>query len=205
MTVERDQPPPSSGPSVRFGPDTLSEHVNDNIDSIVAFQEREHEKLGDSERRLAHVSDLIGRPLYLVSLLSFVALWTSGNLVARLLGVASFDPPPFPWLQGILTLAALLTTTVILITQNRQAKIESQRAHLDLQVNLLTEQKVTKLIHLLEELRRDLPMVKDRHDPEAASLQQRTDTAQVLSALANVDAAIVGKKASADEPSSAAR
>jgi uncharacterized membrane protein len=63
--------------------------------------------------------------------------------------------------------------------------------------------KVTKLIHLLEELRRDLPMVKDRHDPEAASLQQRTDTAQMLSALANVDAAIVGKKASADEPSNA--
>ena len=47
------------------------------------------------------------------------------------------------------------------------------------------------------------PMVKDRHDPEAASLQQRTDTAQMLCALANVDAAIVGKKASADEPSSA--
>jgi uncharacterized membrane protein len=203
MTVERDQPPPSSDASVRFGPDTLSEQVNDNIDSIVAFQEREQEKLGGSERRLAHVSDLIGQPLYLISLLSFVALWTSGNLVVRLLGLASFDPPPFLWLQGILTLGALLTTTVILITQNRQARIENQRAHLDLQVNLLTEQKVTKLIHLLEELRRDLPMVKDRHDPEAASLQQRTDTAQMLSALANVDAAIVGKKASADEPSSA--
>jgi uncharacterized membrane protein len=193
MTAERDQASPSSDPSERRGPDTLSEHVNQNIDTIVAFQEREHEKLGDSERRLAHVSGLIGRPLYLVSLLTFVALWISGNLVARHLGVASFDPPPFPWLQGILTLAALVTTTVILITQNRLANIEHQRAHLDLQVNLLTEQKVTKLIHLLEELRRDLPMVKDRHDPEAASLQQRTDTAQVLSALANVDAAIIGK------------
>jgi len=57
-----------------------------------------------------------------------------------------------------------------------------------LQVNLLTEQKVTKLIHLLEELRRDLPMVKDRHDPEAAALQQRTDTEQVLVALENAGA-----------------
>jgi uncharacterized membrane protein len=72
---------------------------------------------------------------------------------------------------------------VVLIAQNREAKLEKQRAHLDLQVNLLTEQKVTKLIHLLEELRRDLPMVRDRHDPEAAVLQQRTDTAQVLSAI----------------------
>jgi uncharacterized membrane protein len=49
----------------------------------------------------------------------------------------------------------------------------------------LTEQKVTKLIHLIEELRRDLPMVENRHDPEAAALQQRTDTAQILSALQN--------------------
>jgi uncharacterized membrane protein len=86
-------------------------------------------------------------------------------------------------LQGVLTIAALMTTTVVLIAQNRLTRIETQRSQLDLQVNLLTEQKVTKLIHLLEELRRDLPMVKDRHDPEAAVLQQRTDTAQVLVAL----------------------
>jgi uncharacterized membrane protein len=51
---------------------------------------------------------------------------------------------------------------------------------------LLTEQKVTKLIHLLEELRRDLPMVENRHDSEAVALQQRTDPAQVLSALETV-------------------
>ena len=42
---------------------------------------------------------------------------------------------------------------------------------------------MTKLIHLIEELRHDLPMVKDRHDPEAVALQQRTDTSRVLSAL----------------------
>jgi uncharacterized membrane protein len=84
--------------------------------------------------------------------------------------------------------------------QNRQARIEDQRAHLDLQVNLLTEQKVTKLIHLLEELRLDLPMVKHRHDPEALSLRRRTDAIQVLSALANVDDATVARKASAGTP-----
>ncbi len=57
---------------------------------------------------------------------------------------------------------------------------------LDLQVNLLTEQKVAKVIHLLEELRRDLPMVKDRHDPQAAVMQERADTAQLASALDEV-------------------
>ena len=48
---------------------------------------------------------------------------------------------------------------------------------------LLTEQKTAKLIDLLEELRRDLPNVKDRHDPEAAELQQSMNPDQVLAAL----------------------
>jgi uncharacterized membrane protein len=47
----------------------------------------------------------------------------------------------------------------------------------------LTEQKAAKLIDLLEELRRDLPNVKNRHDPEAAALQQSMNPDQVLAAL----------------------
>jgi uncharacterized membrane protein len=99
------------------------------------------------------------------------------------MGWMPFDPPPFSILQGLLTLVALITTTIVLIAQNRQTKLEQQHAHLDLQVNLLTEQKVTKLIHLMEELRRDLPMVRDRHDPQAAAMQRPADTAEVLSAI----------------------
>lgn len=66
----------------------------------------------------------------------------------------------------------IATTTVVLVRQERLTKLEDRREHLDLQVNLLTEQKTTKLIHLLEELRRDVPMVKDRHDPESEAFQQ---------------------------------
>jgi uncharacterized membrane protein len=125
----------------------------------------------------------MGRPSYLAAVLSFVALWLLGNASAELLGYKALDPPPFFWLQGIVSLGALLTTTVVLITQNREAKLEEQRLELELQVNLLTEQKTTKLIHLLEELRRDLPMVKNRDDPEAAALQKPTDLEEVLAAL----------------------
>jgi hypothetical protein len=39
------------------------------------------------------------------------------------------------------------------------------------------------LIDLIEELRHDLPMVKNRHDPESAAFQQPTDPHLVLAAL----------------------
>jgi len=73
--------------------------------------------------------------------------------------------------------------TVVLTKQNRLAKLEEQRAHLDMKVTLLTEQKAAKLIDLLEELRRDLPNVRNRHDPEAAALQQSMNPELVLAAL----------------------
>jgi uncharacterized membrane protein len=167
-------------------PDRLSHRVNENIDSIVSFHQREEHKLSHPERWLDRISAQIGRPLYLGALLVIVALWISVNVLAPTLRLTPFDPSPFALLQGLLAFAALATTTIVLIAQQRLARLENQRAHLDLQVNLLTEQKVTKVIHLLEELRRDLPMVRDRDDAEASELQQRTDTAEVLSALEDV-------------------
>jgi uncharacterized membrane protein len=163
--------------------DPVPEHVSQNIDSILAFYRREERKISDSQRMLEMLGGFMGRPTYLAAVLAFVAVWLLSNVVGKSLGLPVPDPPPFFWLQGIVSLGALLTTTVVLITQNREAKLEEQRLELELQVNLLTEQKTTKLIHLLEELRRDLPMVKDRHDPEAAALQKRTHPEELLAAL----------------------
>jgi uncharacterized membrane protein len=174
-------PDPASATPTNAGQDLGA--VHQNVDSIAAFLEREQQKVSSSQRHLEVFSGHIGSPIYLVALLSFVGVWVASNWGLALLGRTPLDPPPFAWLQGWLTLTALVTATVVVAAQNRQAKLESQRAHLDLQLNLLTEQKVTKLIHLIEELRRDLPMVRDRHDPVAAALQQPTDTAGVLSAL----------------------
>lgn len=185
--MEGSSPPPLDGEGPTGGPESLSGHIADNIESIAAFQLREQQKLGDSQRRIGSVGAVVGRPGYLLFLLSLIALWIAANGLGPRLGWSSpLDPPPFAWLQGFLTLAGVVTATVVLIAQNRNARLDSQRGHLGLQLSLLTEQKVTKLIHLLEELRHDLPMVEDRHDSEVVALQQHTDAAQVLSALETV-------------------
>jgi uncharacterized membrane protein len=166
--------------------DSLSGHIDQNIESIVSLQRREWETVSISQRRVERLGRFIGRPMYLIVLLGIVAAWFVYNSTAAVWGLTPFDAPPFELLDGIMSLIALITTTIVLIAQNRQAKLEQQHTHLALQVNLLTEQKVTKLIHLIEELRRDLPMVKDRHDAQATALQERADTAQVVSAIEEV-------------------
>jgi uncharacterized membrane protein len=157
--------------------------VSQNIESIAAFYVREEQKIGRSQRLLEHLSDFLGSPLYLGLMLGFVALWMFTSIFAKQLGLTQIDPAPFYGMHLMLSLGGVITATVVLIKQNRLSKLEEQHAHLDLQVNLLTEQKVTKIINLLEELRRDLPMVKDRLDVEAIALQQPTDPKVVLAAL----------------------
>ncbi len=178
---EADGAPASSSDAT-----SLSDHIGQNVLSVASLHERELETLSSAQRRVERVSVIVARPAYLLGVLGSVALWIAANTLARPLGMPAWDPPPFELLQGLITLGALLTSTVVLIAQMRQTKLERQRAHLDLQVNLLTEQKVTKLIRLVEELRRDLPMVKDRRDPLSESLQEAADTSQVLDALKDV-------------------
>ncbi len=170
--------------SIRDTPvESERDQISQNIEAILKFYTRENQKISHSQRILERISLFVGQPIFVGSILLFVALWTLANIVLHQLGLPVFDPPPFFWLQGIVGLGALLVMTVVLTKQNRLAKLEEQRAHLDLKVTLLTEQKAAKLIDLLEELRRDLPNVKNRHDPEAATLQQSMSPDLVLAAL----------------------
>jgi uncharacterized membrane protein len=95
----------------------------------------------------------------------------------------AFDPFPFFALQGLLCFSALVTSLVVLVGQNREAQLEAQRARLHLQVSMLAEQKITKLIALVEELRRDSPSVFNRHDHEAERMQRATDPQAFLGVL----------------------
>src|ERR1019366_2664415 len=176
--------PPASPPDPRDTPfESDRDQISQNIEAVLDFYTREEQKISRSQRILERISHLLGQPVFLGFILLFVALWMLANAVLRQFGIAEFDPAPFFWLQGIVGLGALLTATVVLTKQNRLAKLEEQRAHLDLKGTLLTEQKAAKLIDLLEELRRDLPNVRNRDDPEAAALQQSMNPDLVLAAL----------------------
>ena len=129
------------------------------------------------------VTAFLGRPLFLNLTIGLVAVWVLLNMPAQRPNLMPFDPYPFPLLAWLVSTGGLLLTIVVLITQNRQARLAERRAQLDLQVNLLAEQKIAKVIALIEELRRDLPSVKNRYDPEAEAMSESTDAHAVLDAL----------------------
>ena len=167
-------------PPVREPPQEL---VTQNAEAIAAVRARAEEDVTRHQRLIERVTGALGRPLALYVVLALVGAWITMNLLMARRGMVPIDAPPFFWLQGCVTLCALLTALMVLTTQNRQSRHGEERAHLDLQVNLAAEQKTAKLIALLEELRRDMPNVRDRSDPMAEAMTHAVDPKAALSAL----------------------
>ena len=164
-------------------PDDTRDPVRESVQTVVDLHRRFEGSVNTHQRNIERLTAAIGRPIVLYITLGVVGLWVTINTALHLMGRPTLDTPPFFWLQGVVGLAALLVTTMVLITQNRQDKHAERRAQLDLQVSILVEQKVTKLIVLVEELRRDLPNVSNRRDAEIEKLSEPADVQAVVAAL----------------------
>ncbi len=125
----------------------------------------------------------MGRPAFVVIAVFSAAIWMAANLTAIALGYQPIDPPPFPWLEVTATLFSLLLVMLVLVAQRHEDELNAHRDTLTLELALLSEYKVAKVIQLLEELRRDSPRVQDRDDLQAAQMAEPSDAGIVFEAV----------------------
>ena len=78
-------------------------------------------------------------------------LWIGINL-GWLHGIPKFDPFPFPLLGQTVSVEAIFLSTFVLMKQNRMSRREDLRAHLDLQINLLSEREMTMMLQILQRI-----------------------------------------------------
>jgi uncharacterized membrane protein len=160
----------------------VPDHIQQTIDTIASVHVRHQRQATRAHRFLEGAVTWVARPAFIVLLTVFVAGWVAANLLLAAKGQA-FDPPPFPILQDIGTLTALYITVLILITAQREKEIGEHREQLTLELAILSEQKSAKIIQLIEEARRDNPLIDDRHDAQAAELAVPADPEAVLDAI----------------------
>ena len=177
-----------SVPSTQGMPDEartpiLPAHIDDTVRAIARLHAEHHGEATTSQRLVERLTAGAGRPRSLIVLTVLMVGWMALNLALPVLGHKAWDEPPFSWLQGATGIAALYMTILILVTQRREDQLASHREQLTLELGILSEQKAAKIIELLEELRRDLPHVRDRVDEEAVAMSAPADPEAVLNAI----------------------
>jgi uncharacterized membrane protein len=159
------------------------DHVDKAVRSVTQLHSEHRGNTTSPQRAVNRMAALMGRPWFIALVGLLVALWMSVNLIAGRFGVAVVDPPPFAWLEVAATLFSLILVILLLVAQKHEDELNAHRDTLTLELAILTEHKIAKVIQLLEELRRDSPHVQDRDDLQAEQMAEPADAGIVLAAV----------------------
>lgn len=118
-----------------------------NVEAILQLEKAAKEERTGSDLVAEAIANFCGSMLFVWVHVIWFGIWIFVNLMP---GIKHIDPFPFTFLTLVVSLEAIFLSTFILISQNHDTKISEKRNHLDLQINLLSEQENTKMIGILQ-------------------------------------------------------
>jgi uncharacterized membrane protein len=160
--VGRDNTAPADQPSER------------NVSAIAELERKERRRRTVGDRLGDAVNRMTGSTAFAITHFVWFAAWIAINTGA-VRGVPAFDPFPFSLLTLIVSLEAIFLTVFVLMSQNRMTREADKRAHLDLQVDMLAEQELTALLHMLYQLCKKMNVAVDLPHERIRQLLGDTD------------------------------
>ena len=100
-------------------------------------------------------------------------------------GIEPFDPFPFGLLTMIVSLEAIFLSTFVLISQNRSSAEADRHADLALQIGLLTEYELTRVLKMLDQIQ-DKMGIENDSDRELQELEKDVSPEDVLAEMDRV-------------------
>jgi uncharacterized membrane protein len=161
----------------------VPDHVDKAVRSVAQLHSDHRGSATNSQRAVNRITAWMARPWFLALVMVSAAVWIAANLIASMLGLVAIDPAPFTWLQGAIALFSLFVVMLVLVAQKHEDELNAHRDTLTLELAILSEHKIAKVIQLLEELRRDSPHVQDRVDRQADQMAEPADARSVLAAV----------------------
>jgi uncharacterized membrane protein len=167
-------------------PRGLSKILERNIRTIVELRVKQAETRGLQDRIADAVTAFAGSMPFIYLHIIWFAGWILANLGGR-----GFDPFPYGLLTLVVSLEAIFLSTLVMITQNRQSEEAEKRADLDLQIGLLAEHELTRVLKMLDAVHVKLE-IKSEEDSELADLEMDTMPEDVLAELDRIHRATRG-------------
>jgi uncharacterized membrane protein len=166
-------------PPVEPPPAELTGVVERNIRALLARRRAEEQARGWQDRLADRITQFTGSMRCVYLHLFIFGLWVGLNLPWS--PGPRFDPS-FVMLAMVASVEAIFLSTFILITQNRMTAQSDKRADLDLQIGLLAEHEITRLMKLVTAMAQRMG-IHTAHDPELAELAQDVAPEKVLDTM----------------------
>jgi uncharacterized membrane protein len=175
-TQDASRSPADPGRSVQRG-EGMAGVIERNIRALIAHRKEAESRKPPQDRIADAITGFTGSMTFVYVHVVAFGLWIMVNL-GWLPIVPAFDET-FVVLAMVASVEAIFLSTFVLISQNRMAALAEKRAELDLQVGLLAEHEVTRLITLTSAIAAKLG-IDAAHDPELDELGRDVAPEKVL-------------------------
>ena len=155
---------------------SIDELTQRNVAIIAEMERAEANVRSRGERVADRIAAWVGSWTFIISQTVILLLWITLNVVAW---INHWDPYPFILLNLALSFQSAYAAPILMISQNRQAKLNERRNHLDLQINMLAEQETTEILRLLRTLCKHSGLNLAESDGQRA-LQEETKHAEIV-------------------------
>lgn len=125
-----------------YEPVTSSRRIIKSLKSKAAAKRTFPEKFAD------FMTNIFGSLTFQTLNVLWFAIWIIINL-NLIPGITPFDPFPFGLLTMIVSLEAIVLSNFVLIAQKRASRVDDLREEIDLQIDIITEQELTKLMQMV--------------------------------------------------------
>ena len=147
-----------------------------NVETVTSLEAAARQKRTPTDRLAEKIASFCGSMRFVWVHVAWFGGWILMNLIP---GIPHIDPFPFTFLTLIVSLEAIFLSTFILISQNLDSRISERRSHLDLQLNLLSEQENTKMIGMLHAIAAKVGADLNQ-DPHLEALSEETQPERLI-------------------------
>lgn len=129
-------------------PEAIAASAAKRRDTIRSFKAKVNNKRSVSDKIADLLTASFGTVIFLVLNAIFFAVWILWN-TGTIPGLPTIDPFPFGLLTMVVSLEAICLAIIVLISQNREARIGELREEVELYINTYSENEITKVMYLL--------------------------------------------------------
>lgn len=164
-------------------PTSLSALTRRNVEIIGELEQAATESRTLTDRIADAISAFVGSMMFVYLHVLWFGFWIALGTLPIFPDGWRIDPFPFTFLTFVVSLEAIFLSTFILISQNHEERLARRRNHLDLQINLLSEQENSQILSMLEAIQAHL---KIEPDPETRVLKEATRPDEMIAQIKDV-------------------
>ena len=161
---------------------TKDQIIEAHREKIQSFKSKMDLKRTASGKMADFMTEIFGSVWFLTLNAIWFGAWIiiNTNLIPS---IKPFDPFPYGFLTMVVSLEAIFLAIIVLISQNRAARIAELREEVELQLNVRAEEEITKLLIIVDEIHDHLGL-NPEDDAELTMMKKKTDLNQIEEDLA---------------------